>query len=226
MSRSVAPDSGVAEPAAVGLPAPAGARAGAERDPDAVVLGLQRLGDIVAAPEGSDGAGYPRAARMLSPAEFDRCLRRPALYRDGPFALHLSWIDAPHGDATPTPAWRLGLVIPKRYEASAVARNTIKRRWRDAFRRSRAAWARELGSADLVIRLQAPLVPKAPKPTRRRGGASSAVPSPAPAMPARVRARDRFDPVEILSVFVERLRRRGGRPAATSTLSRSALEPS
>ncbi len=154
---------------------------------------------------------------MLVPAAFERCLRRPALHRGGAFALHLSWLDE-----TPAPeaAWRLGLVIPKRFEASAVARNTIKRRWRDAFRRGRAAWAAEFGSADLVVRLHAPLIPKAPKPVGRRAA------PPAAALPARVRARDRFDPMEILTAFVERLRRRGGRGDATPVPSRPVCEPS
>lgn len=153
---------------------------------------------------------------MTTPAEFDRCLRRPAFHRSGSFALHLCWIDAsmqaPTAVLPPAPMWRLGLVIPKRYEASAVARNTIKRRWRDAFRRGRVAWAAEFGSVDVVVRLQGPLVPKPPKVAGRSKVARPIVPLPA-AAPARVRARDRFDPVPMLATFVERLRSRGGRPA-------------
>ena len=144
---------------------------------------------------------------MATAASFDRCLRRPALYRSGAFALHLDWI-AGNGDPAAS-AWRLGLVIPKRHEASAVARNTIKRRWRDAFRRGRLAWAAEFGSADVVVRLQSPLVPKPPKGSRN-------VVAPTP-LPARVRGRDRFDPVVIFAAFTERLRSRGGRPATIAT---------
>ncbi len=118
------------------------------------------------------------------------------MLRSGAFALHLFRHPAadPVGDAdVATPVWRLGLVIPKRYEASAVARNTIKRRWRAAFRTGRDAWAREFGSADLVVRMQAPLAPKAELA----------------ATPAKVRARRRFDPQASLASLVERLRRGG-----------------
>ena len=48
-------------------------------------------------------------------------------------------------------------MIPKRFVRSAVVRNTIKRRWREAFRRQRDAWTTEFGGADLVIRMHAPL---------------------------------------------------------------------
>ena len=119
---------------------------------------------------------------------------------------------APTAALPPAPMWRLGLVIPKRYEASAVARNTIKRRWRDAFRRGRVAWAAEFGSVDVVVRLQGPLVPKPPKVAGKGKRVEAVTPPPAVA-PARVRARDRFDPAPMLVAFVERLRSRGGRPA-------------
>ena len=157
---------------------------------------------------------------MATLAEFDRCLRKPAVFRSGSFALHLEWIaamaepDHDRSEVPSTPVWRLGLVIPKRYEVSAVARNTIKRRWRDAFRRGHAAWAAEFGNADVVVRLQAPLSPKLAKATAVR----SAPRAPAmPMFPARVRARDRFDPVAILAGFADRLRSRGGRPAVVAT---------
>ena len=147
-------------------------------------------------------ARFQRDARLTTPAEFERCLKRPALYRSGAFAFHLCPADADRALSAHTPAWRLGLVIPKRYEASAVARNTIKRRWRDAFRRMRAALACEFGSADLVVRLQSPLVPKA-KPSAK----GRATPGPA-TLPARVRGRDRFDPNALLVALVERVRGR------------------
>ena len=180
------------------------------------------------------GARFQRAARMLTPADFDRCLRRPALFRSGSFALHLDWIDGAVDDPadpatrrrTAAPAWRLGLVIPKRYEASAVARNTIKRRFRDAFRRGREAWASEFGSADVVVRLQAPLIAGAAKPAVRKGAAKTPAVPPVPAIPARIRARDRFDPVAMLGGFVERLRSRGGRGAVVAPRGRPAFDGS
>lgn len=128
---------------------------------------------------------------LAGPAAFDRCLAVRPVVRSGPFALHL-FRSLPAPDAA-EPCWRLGLVIPKRYEASAVARNTIKRRWRAAFRRGRASWAIEFGSADLVVRMQAPLVPKAEAANE----------------PARVRARDRFDPLVAFGSLADRLRERG-----------------
>jgi ribonuclease P protein component len=129
---------------------------------------------------------------LAGPAAFDRCLAVRPVVRSGPFALHLFRPVSPGSDAV-APCWRLGLVIPKRYEASAVARNTIKRRWRAAFRRGRASWAVEFGSVDLVVRMQAPLVPKAE----------------AGSEPARVRARDRFDPLAAFGSLADRLRERG-----------------
>ncbi len=95
-------------------------------------------------------------------------------------------------------------MIPKRYEASAVARNTIKRRWRAAFRTGRAAWAGEFGSADLVVRMQAPLAPKAERA----------------ATPAKVLVRRRFDPQAALASLIERLRRRDGRGRAPRDAAR------
>jgi ribonuclease P protein component len=148
---------------------------------------------------------------LPGPADYDLCLRRPAVLRSGPFALHLSW----RTTLTEPPAWRLGLVIPKRYESSAVARNTIKRRWRAAFVRTRSSWADEFGSADLVVRLQSPLVPKVASTAKNKGVA----PQPVISLPAKVRARDRFDPQATLVLLAERLRSRGMRSNAAVTLS-------
>jgi ribonuclease P protein component len=155
---------------------------------------------------------------LASAAEYDRCLARPALVRNGPFALHLCWRSGSTDESTKAAmnpsisasmtdaAWRLGLVIPKRYEASAVARNTIKRRWRAAFRQGRAAWADEFGSADVVVRMQSPLIKKA--------DAAKKAAAPAVVMPARVRARERFDPQAGFASLAERLRSRGERKSA------------
>ena len=123
---------------------------------------------------------------------FDHCLKRSPVLRQGVFAFHVVAVEAA--------AWRLGLVIPKRFEKSAVARNTIKRRWREAFRVRRDDWTREFGGADLVIRMTAPLVPKRdPKD-----------PTPAPT----ARQRGRFDAGASLTTLTERLRTR--RPQAVA----------
>lgn len=140
-------------------------------------------------------------AILRSPAQFARCLDRRPLVRDGAFALHVAFGDGSAGGAdagarASAGGWRLGLVIPKRHEPSAVARNTIKRRWRAAFARIHAACAREFGAADIVVRLSGPLVPKS---------APAAV--KADLAPAKRRARSRFDPQALLVSLVDRLRR-------------------
>ncbi len=135
-------------------------------------------------------------------AQFARCLDHRPLLRDGAFALHVArGVASAETDGT-VATWRLGLVIPKRYEASAVARNTIKRRWRAAFARIAAVAAGEFGPADVVVRLQAPLVPKSASPVLK-----------ADLAPAKRRARLRFDPQAMLAALLVRLRR-GPRPVA------------
>ena len=115
---------------------------------------------------------FARTARIPVAEGFDACLKRASIYRNGAFAFHVLFSDAP--------GWRLGLVIPKRQVRSAVARNAIKRRWREAFRRRHEAWATEFGGADLVIRMH------------------TAPPS-----------RPAFDAGAILTTLSERLRSRG-----------------
>lgn len=145
--------------------------------------------------------------RIPGPQGFDHCLKKPAVWRRGVFAFHVVFVESP--------AWRLGLVVPKRFEKSAVARNTIKRRWREAFRRQRAAWAVEFGGADLVIRMQAPLVPRTPPSRRVSGVAKKGTPVQAPpAVPTVVttaRGRGVFDATGLLAGLGERLRQRTGR---------------
>lgn len=152
---------------------------------------------IASRSDDADAHAHPRGvARSALPgaAEFDRCLRQAPFFRQGAFALHLLIVPTP---SEVVAAWRLGLVIPKRYEASAVARNTIKRRWREAFRAHRDAWAVEFGSVDLVVRLQGPLVPRAARATG----------TPVVQTPAVLRGRA-FDPQAILVAAIGRLRTR------------------
>ena len=168
---------------------------------------------VIASPSDDEPAAGARGIaldRVLrEPAEFERCLARPALVRSGPFALHLA--RRPEVDVDDASrAWRLGLVISKRHEPSAVARNTIKRRWRAAFRRGCDAWAREFGAADVVVRMQAPLIAKS------KAAASAAV-------PARVRARDRFDPQTLFDALAAKLRGRRDGVARSADRSLAAL---
>jgi len=150
------------------------------------------------------GAHAARVLTLQTPAEFERCLGRPPLHRSGAFALHCARVAA--ADPLSLPVWRLGLVIPKRYESSAVARNTIKRRWRAAFRQGQASLSAEFGGADLVVRMQGPLRPK-----------SMPAAEAAAVAPAKRRARALFDPEAMLTSLAERLRR-GSQPRATATL--------
>lgn len=73
------------------------------------------------------GAGFPRAARLLSPAEFTRVFEFRRSAAEGPLVLHA----APRvpGDG----AARLGLSVSRRV-GGAVERNRWKRRLREAFR--------------------------------------------------------------------------------------------
>jgi|GEM_PF-3059415 len=62
------------------------------------------------------------------------------------FAIHLR-------ASSESENWRLGLVIPKRWEARAVARVAIKRAWREGFRCKRGTFERLGTRHDLVVRL-------------------------------------------------------------------------
>jgi len=150
-------------------------------------------------------SGGARDARIPRVEGFDHCLKSPAVLRHGVFVLHVRFVDAP--------VWRLGLVIPKRFERSAVARNAIKRRWREGFRRCRAAWASEFGGADLVVRMGAPLAPRTavgPAPRGKRPGAPSKVVADRAKRPPTARQRAAFDTTRPLLTLAERLRSRAG----------------
>ena len=84
-------------------------------------------------------APFPRAARLLRPADFARL--RSAGQRVG--TRHFSAQVAPneHGGA------RLGLAISKRVSKRAVRRNRLKRLARDDFRHHRA----DLPAVDILI---------------------------------------------------------------------------
>lgn len=85
------------------------------------------------------GTGFPRAARLLKPAEFRRVFQRARRAQDAYFTI----LARSNGDA---PA-RLGLAIARKQVRRAVDRNRLKRLIRDRFRHRRA----ELHGLDLVV---------------------------------------------------------------------------
>jgi ribonuclease P protein component len=71
-------------------------------------------------------APFPRSARLIKPAEFERVFERNAHSVDGYFRV----IARPSTGA----GSRLGLAVSKKVERRAVGRNRIKRAVREAFR--------------------------------------------------------------------------------------------
>jgi len=83
---------------------------------------------------------YPRALRLLKPADFQRVFKQ-ARYKSGD--RYLTVLARPNGLGHP----RLGMAISIRNAGNAVARNRVKRVIRECFRLSQA----RLDSLDLVI---------------------------------------------------------------------------
>jgi ribonuclease P protein component len=85
-------------------------------------------------------ARLPRAHRLARAADIRRCLAKGRRRRFG--YLEMIWTDNPTGHP------RMGLIVP-RFQSSAVARNRLRRRIREIWRRDvqqhQPAW-------DLVIR--------------------------------------------------------------------------
>lgn len=86
-------------------------------------------------------AGFPRACRLLKPAEFTAVFSRRQTIRGRYLTIHL----LPRDDSLS----RLGLVIPKKQLRTAVSRNLVKRLIRETFRQMRSG----LPTADYVFRL-------------------------------------------------------------------------
>jgi len=122
---------------------------------------------------------FPRWVRLIRPDQFSSALSTPPRARNGRFALHIKPIiltdaDFRAGACANLPPqyeagmpWRLGLVVPKRFEASAVRRNTIKRVWREVFRTRRERLLALSPGQDLVVRLTASLKAKPAKGAAR-----------------------------------------------------------
>ena len=82
---------------------------------------------------------FPKQARLLSPAEFDRVYRHRRSAADGPLVMYACPAAADADDPPPGPApARLGLSVSRRV-GNAVVRNRWKRRLREAFRAVRGA---------------------------------------------------------------------------------------
>lgn len=76
---------------------------------------------------GTGAAGFPRSARVLSPAAFTRVYARRQSGASGPVVLYAAATE------DPAAAPRLGLSVSRRV-GNAVVRNRWKRRLREAFR--------------------------------------------------------------------------------------------
>lgn len=105
---------------------------------------------------------FPRQVRLTEAAQFSAALKLRPIVRNARFALHVYQGGVNRGQAVglavlPRQVWRLGLVIPKRFEASSVRRNAIKRVWREVFRLKQSDLGeREQLGGDLVVRFLAP----------------------------------------------------------------------
>lgn len=95
--------------------------------------------------ESACGQQFLRQFRLTEAPDFESALHERPVARTRSFALH----------ARPAVgrSWRLGLVIPKRWEVRAVSRVAIKRVWRETFRRQRTTLQKLGRHHDLVVRL-------------------------------------------------------------------------
>ena len=82
----------------------------------------------------------PREARLRSGEDIRRIIRRGRRFEAGPYVVRGLPAANPQGS-------RMAVVVPRR-AGRAVARNRIKRCFREAFRLERAGWARDW---DLVV---------------------------------------------------------------------------
>lgn len=142
---------------------------------------------IAPAPDGSNG--FPRAARLLAPRQFQDVFANGKRVHGTLLRLH-AWVRA-----TVSPGARLGIAVPKRVAKRAVERNRIRRIVRESFRHCRG----QLATGDYVLVAQ-PAACNAPAPNLRTelaglwDRASRLKPAPAAAtMPGRVGNRPGAD---------------------------------
>lgn len=83
---------------------------------------------------------FPRAGRLTKAVDYRRVLARGRKHRSAP--LDIVWMSNDAGHP------RLGLVVPK-FQSSAVARNRLRRRLKEIWRRG---GLQRVGSVDVVFR--------------------------------------------------------------------------
>jgi ribonuclease P protein component len=103
---------------------------------------------------------FGRSSRILNAKDFSAVMRARMRFGSGLFVGHVK-------PRAHTNQWRLGLVLPKKFEPSAVRRNALKRVWRDLFRRELPALEQLPFGHDLVVRLVARPKARALTPLRR-----------------------------------------------------------
>jgi ribonuclease P protein component len=91
---------------------------------------------------------FPRTARLTEAAQFASMLAFRPTVRNARFAIHLK-------DGEEQSGWRLGLIIPKRWLNRSVARNVVRRVWREAFRKLRPELEKQFYGHDILVRLVA-----------------------------------------------------------------------
>jgi ribonuclease P protein component len=94
----------------------------------------------VSADSSDTDQGFPRAARLLTAADFRRVFNEPKRSSDRFFTV----LAAPAQDGNPS---RLGLAIAKKHIKLATGRNRVKRLIRETFRSMRQS----LGHNDFVV---------------------------------------------------------------------------
>ncbi len=101
--------------------------------------------DYISGMAGDGDDRFPSTVRLKKKAEFIRVFREGVTWKGSCFSVHVLRRDAKTADS-PESGPRLGLVVSRKV-GSAVERNRIKRKLREAFRKN----ANRLPAVDLVI---------------------------------------------------------------------------